>query len=185
MNSYIIPETQKSIIRLYQSVRVKVNNNSPISLLHISEESTIIVSGESNEKPDHIVVLPIGSKKTPEDFFRHVPPTPDEIEYAINFLEDHIIPCRSELSVNSALYSVSPTIQEIASQWEKDIATETTILPIKEMEGIFSRLSAIITGRPYSTDTLPETFEFAASLLILREIMHHLSFHNITILKSL
>lgn len=185
MNSHITPETQESIIKLYQSVRIKIGNNNPISLLHISEENTIIASGESSEKPDHIVVLPMGSKKTPEDFFRHVPPTPEEIEYAINFLEDHIIPCKKELPINSELYSASPAIQEISSQWEKDIAAETTVLPIRDMEDIFSRLSAIITGRPYSTDTLPETFEFAASLLILREIMHHLAFHNITILKSL
>jgi len=49
------------------------------------------------------------------------------------------------------------------------------------MEQLFSRLAAIVSGRPASTDVLPTDNKFAATLLVLREVMHHLGFMDVTI----
>lgn len=44
------------------------------------------------------------------------------------------------------------------------------------MEQTFERLAAVAEGRPVGQEGLPESTEFAAALLILREFMHHLGF---------
>jgi len=44
-------------------------------------------------------------------------------------------------------------------------------------------LAAIITGFPASQDVLPASTTFAATLLILREVMHHFGFTEISFLK--
>lgn len=45
----------------------------------------------------------------------------------------------------------------------------------------FQRLSAVSLGRPISLEGLPASADFAATLLILREFMHHLGFASITL----
>ena len=184
MNPTVNSEIQAIVTKLYQTAHTELQKEV-ITLLHITEEYTILASGKSPIKPDDFWILPLGSKKTSGEFFKHIPPTPSEIEYAINFVEDNIIPIKKLLPANSELCSVSPVIQEIAYQSGKEMFSQQIVLSIKEMEDIFSRLAIIISGRPYSTDTLPESTSFAASLLILREIMHHLGFQDITIMKSL
>ncbi len=52
-------------------------------------------------------------------------------------------------------------------------------LPRVAMEQTFERLAAVAEGRPVALEGLPETPEFAAALLILREFMHHLGFSAI------
>jgi exopolyphosphatase/pppGpp-phosphohydrolase len=182
MNLTVTPEIQAIVTKLYQAAHAELQDKI-ITLLHITEEYTILASGKSPVEPDDIHILPLGSRKTSEEFFKHIPPTLSEIEYAINFTEDNIIPIKKLLPANSELCSASPVIHEIALQSGKEASSQKLVLSIKEMEDIFSRLAAIISGRPFSTDTLPESNSFAVSLLILREVMHHLGFQNITIMK--
>jgi len=54
-------------------------------------------------------------------------------------------------------------------------------LGIAEVETTFDRLVYVLQGRPASSEGLPESPEFAATLLILREFMHHLKFSSITV----
>ncbi len=185
MNLAVPPEMKANITKLYCAAYNESQKNRIITLLLITEEFTIVAIGKSPLEPDNFWILPLGSEKTSKEFFKHTPPSPDEIEYAINFIEDNIVPLKKILPSNSELYSFSPVMQEIILQANKNILSQEKILPIKDMEDIFSRLAIIISGRPYSTDTLPESTSFAASLLILREFMHHLGFQNIIIKKSI
>jgi len=185
MNLTVTPEIKASATELYRAAQNNFQKDLMITLLHITEEYTLAVSGKSPSEPENIWILPLGNENTSREFFKHIPPTPDEIEYAINYIEDIIIPIKKLLPTSSELYSISPIIREIALQSEKVIPAKEIVLPIKDMEDIFSRLAVIISGRPYSTDTLPESSSFASSLLILREFMHHLGFQNITIKESL
>jgi len=50
------------------------------------------------------------------------------------------------------------------------------------IERTFERLCTIAQGKSASADALPESVEFAATLLILREFMHHMGLPSITIL---
>lgn len=78
---------------------------------------------------------------------------------------------------NYRLETSDPKIREIAGY----VNIKENVLSLSEMESVFSRFAAIVMGMPSSMDVLPQTKEFAATLLILREIMHHLGFENIVI----
>jgi len=183
MDHTISSKIHSEAIELYHAAYIGEKKNGIITLLHTSEEYTIVASGRYSSSPDNIWVFPLGGEKTSREFFKHIPPTPGEIEYAINFIEDEIIPIKKFLPMDSNLLTVSPVIRGIALQSDKVPASENIVLSIKEVEDVFSRLALIISGRPYSTDTLPESSSFAASLLILREFMHHWGFQIIHIKK--
>jgi NADP-dependent 3-hydroxy acid dehydrogenase YdfG len=53
-------------------------------------------------------------------------------------------------------------------------------LSTEAMERVFDRLAAVVTGSSAARQGIPAGREFAATLLILREFMHHLRFTSIT-----
>ena len=57
-------------------------------------------------------------------------------------------------------------------------------LSLEAMERTFDRLAQVSLGRSASLEGLPESPDFAATLLILREFMHHLQFAEISIYQS-
>ena len=89
------------------------------------------------------------------------------------------MPLKKLLVPNSMLITLNKEIRRIAQQTETTLEDGMHILHIGNMESVFNRLAAIITGRPASMDTLPKDSAFAASLLIVREFMHHLGFTSI------
>lgn len=110
--------------------------------------------------------------------FSHTPPTDAEIEMAINDVEDKLMPLIVEFkSENEQLVSYDPIVREISTYAN----IENGELSIREMKDVFSRFAAIVSGRPASTDTLPLSADFAAGLLILREVMHHMGFKSIIV----
>lgn len=180
MKTNISEEIKQTIEQLYISCREKASEMLPLAILHIPDDFTIIASGQE-ATPENIWLLEIRSEKTSEEFFRHNPPTPDEVEEAIQTVEDEVIMLSKLLPACSALYTTDTAIRQIALQ--KDNAENTTeiVLFRPDMEQIFGRLAAIISGRPASSDTLPIDNAFAATLLILREVMFHLKFTEIKI----
>jgi len=58
-----------------------------------------------------------------------------------------------------------------------DSATQT--LSTDAVESLFNRLVSLSEGRPVSQDALPSDVRFCAALLLLRECMHHLHFHQV------
>ncbi len=58
------------------------------------------------------------------------------------------------------------------------------ILTRDAMERTFERLAAVILGRQNPREEIPSYLTFAATLLILREFMHHLQFLSITVKKG-
>lgn len=184
MNNVTLPEVQQTIEKLYRDARDGLDEGIPIVLLQITARYTIAASG-CEEMPDQVQMFSIGAEKTAEEYFKHTPPTPAEMENAIMAVEEEVMPMKKLFPSDSRLFTFDARIQEIASYAEGvELAAETTLLRSK-MEDVFSRLAAIITGRPASMDTLPSDLPFAATLLILREFMHHLGFVDIVIKNNL
>lgn len=150
-----------------------MNNNRTIALLKIEENQTFINVHES------VTILSLGTKSLSENYFIHTPPTEYEIEMAINTVEDALMPIVTDIRKGN--YQLA-TLDKNA----KDIAYYAKIgganLSIKDVESIFSRIAAIVTGRPFSTDILPNENNFIAYELILREVMNHLGFHSIILI---
>ena len=152
---------------------------TPVVLLHIGSEETLITirntGGEEKTLP-----LTLGSQLTSFGYFRHSPPTPDEMEMAIMVVEDEISRIRHDIPPGARLFSSDNDIRalaRIAGVAENEVMT----LSVDAVERTFDRLALVINGRPAHFEGLPDGNDFAATLLILREFMHHLQFTDIVL----
>jgi len=163
------------IHRQYRAIRLGLPLGMPITVLRIGAQETAVAVGAGVE-PEQVFVLAIGSQKTAAEYFFHAPPTPGEIENAIMPVEDEITRLRETIASYATLFSADESIREIAL-----IAGVTSQLSLDRVEQIFSLLVSLSLGRPASIAGVPGSPAFAATLLILREFMHHLKFASINI----
>lgn len=152
-----------------------VPDGAPIAVLHIGAKETAVATGNSPE-PQAVLSTAIGSRKTAADYFKHHPPTPSEVENAILAVEDEVMRARTIRKEDSALYTTDAAIREIAV-----LAGASTTLGLDALERLFQRWIAVTNGSPASQQGIPDDAAFGATLLILREFMHHLKFPSITV----
>lgn len=94
-----------------------------------------------------------------------------KIESAITAVEDEL--ARVPAAVHgAAITSNDPQVLAIARVAGLDAAAP--VLSREAVEQVFQRLSAVALGRPAASEGLPDTLPFAASVVTLRELMHHL-----------
>ena len=166
--------------RRYAEVKAGLPDEMSITLLHVGAEQTSIAVGNRRDA-DATLALSIGSKKTAREHFRHVPPTPGELEDAIATIEDTLAPARAEIPNASALFTTDVAIREIASIAGIAGAPNAT-LALAAVEQTFQRLAAVALGGLAAGRGIPASAEFAETLLILREFMHHMRFPSITVM---
>ena len=147
-----------------------------VTELHIGAEHTTLSRG-SDAGPTETLVLRMGSLKTAAEFFQHVPPTPLEMEGAITAVEDEVMRAARWLKQGSWLRSDDAALREIAHMAGSNGAE----LSVEAVESLFDLLAALVQGRPAASAGVPTDTAFAATLLILRELMHHLRFPLINI----
>lgn len=164
---------------VYSSIRRSQPDGTPITALHIGSKQTRLVFGK-NMMAEVTISLDIGSQKIPADYFKHTPPTSGEMEKAIINVEDEIAQAPASRLAGSRLFTNDVAIREIALMAGL-VDWPVMQLGIAEVETTFDRLVYVVQGRPASSEGLPESPEFAATLLILREFMHHLKFSSITV----
>lgn len=114
--------------------------------------------------------LPLGAAMLCERWLRHAPPLPQELEAAIEAVEDVVMP----------LHGRWPPAETLRLESD-DAALERILTPGAEitrdaLEGLFDRAAAIVLGRPASSDPLFADPRVVAQVLVLREVMHHLGF---------
>jgi exopolyphosphatase/pppGpp-phosphohydrolase len=177
--AYEFPDIESEIRRRYAALRAGLPDGKPITLLHIGAEQTVVASG-SGAEPEAILTLAIGARKTAADYFKHNPPTPGELENTILAVEDEVVRAQTMNANGSRLFTMDVTIREIALLAGVPDRPEL-ILSLEAMERTFERLAAVTLGRPASHEGIPNSAAFAATLLILREFMHHLKFSAISI----
>ena len=147
--------------------------------LTIAENTTHLKAAEEKQ-PETILTL--GDQLIADRFFSEFPLTNDEIDHAINFTEETLAPVEDLFDAESVLYTSDSMAVEIAQ-----LAFNTTregqkiSVPVIELENVFFRLSEIVNGLPASQDVLPDSKQFAAYLLIIREVMHHLGFERLVV----
>lgn len=154
----------------YAGIRMDVPNGTPIAVLHIGAKESAVATGNTLDPPN-VLILAIGSH-----YFKHHPPTPSEVENAILAVEDEVMRARSIRIEGAMLYTMDGTIREIAG-----LAGASTTLGLESVECLFQRWVAVINGSPASQQGIPNDGAFGATLLILREFMHHLKFTSITL----
>ena len=127
------------------------------------------------------ITLPIGFSR-PGAAFRHEPPDAADLERAIEAVEDIVMPLARRIPAGTALVTADALAHSIGAL-SRDAAPSSGLLALEDIEQLFSELAALAQGRPVSQSHLPRGLELAGYLLIVRELMHHVGFHALTLTK--
>ena len=117
--------------------------------------------------------LPLSADALARDLLRHAPPSPLEIERAIERVEDAVMPARARLPAALRLQTDDARLRALVGAASAARADAPVWLDIDTVEQIFNRLVARAQGRPASQDPLPVDGPSAARLVIVRELLHH------------
>ncbi|WP_332745800.1 hypothetical protein [Hydrogenophaga sp.] len=132
---------------------------------------------DGDEEQGRSLALDLGSASTAQRFFRGDLPTPLELERAIDHVEDELMRATAWTAGRSTLVTDHPLVRALA-QAEGQAGA---VLTRDVVEGLFQRLASGALGDPSALRGLPAGKEAAASLLILRELMHHLGFSQVEV----
>lgn len=179
MNMAIAPAAPASH---YAAVRAQLADAGAITVLHIGAQAVTVAAGDG-AAPALLRTLAIGAQRTARACFRRPIPARLEFEIAIEAVEDEIITVAAMLPPDSTLYASDEALRHIALLAGVP-ASATMRLELAAMERVWSRLAAVIEGKPAAQEGIPEDSAFAATLLILREFMHHLQFSAIMIVPD-
>ncbi len=158
-------------------LRTGLASDQTIAVLHIGANRTVIAIGQGSE-PEATWTLEIGSRKIANAYFKRVLPAPEEIEAAIVAIEDEISRARPPFAAAPAILTNDVDVREIALA--AGVADGASILlTLDAVERTFERLVA--TALRQLAHDLPQGTQFAATLTILRELMHHLKTPSITV----
>lgn len=124
-------------------------------------------------------VLDAGSLQTVLARLGHVPPTPNELETAIEVIEDGLMPALRSLPKHSLLTTAGIEFREIAEA--AGISSNKPGLDTATVEMLFNRLAEVAYGAPAAHVGIPTSSAFVAALLVLREVMHHGGFESVVI----
>jgi len=146
-------------------------------LMRINEtESSFLLSQNQS-----LITLPVGFELISSRYFKHTPPTYDDIEYAINYIEDEIEKIVPKIPVEG--FSLTTDIDFIRHIAILSGLNDCVEINFKrdDLEYLFGQYAEIAMGRPprpHEPDISPK---FYAQLLIFREFMHHLKFDHVVI----
>ena len=134
--------------------------------LRLEAERTLLSSPASTE-----VLIPVGIDRLADDVFLHEPPTPVELERAIDVVEDALMATGLRHVPGGDLAMSDRLLHTLIGRAPGD-----TRATLAEVEGLFQRLAAVSLGSPGRITDPVFTRRTAAALLILRECMHHLGY---------
>lgn len=163
-----------------QALRGHAEPGEPITLLHMGTEHTLIAMVGEGAAQGPLFTLALGTHRTAREFFRRDLPTPLELENAIASVEDEVYLAHRQYAQpgnvpGTAWWSTDARLVALAELAGVPRAP-AMLLTLEAMERLFQRLAAVSEGRPAASEGLPESVEFATTLLLLRELMHHMPF---------
>jgi exopolyphosphatase/pppGpp-phosphohydrolase len=175
-------DTERAVRADYAAIHGLVADAGLLAVLHIGDDHTGLAVGQGADVRATLT-LAMGSQRTAREFFRHTPPSPLELENAIATVEDEVTRARTLAQPHPRLYTSDASIRAIAALSGVTLGDRME-LSLEAMERSFDRLTSISLGKPAAQMSLPADNGFAATLLILREFMHHLQFASITCMAT-
>lgn len=142
----------------------------PLTLLQIDAEQLSCLHAGVDAKRQHQLAL--GFRQLGHGPLRHSPPSPYELERAIAVTEDQIMPLTRWLQPGS-LHVICPPLALLRpSVGERNLSRD-------QVERHFQQLAARSEGDPLANGWPLPNNDAAGALLILREWLHHLDFHQV------
>lgn len=164
---------------LLERIQQHDNTADALTLLHIGDTETRIANRAAPDAPLQTGVLPIGVAHIARSAFRGELPTAIRLEEAIQEVEDALAPARQRLVLSgSRLYAAAADLLAVA-RFAGHVDQPPLRLERAAVEICYDRLAAVAEGRPAASEGLPQGLagaRFAATLLVLREFLHHMDF---------
>jgi exopolyphosphatase/pppGpp-phosphohydrolase len=143
-----------------------------------AETSTLVCIEDGRVVLQHS--LPLGTASLARQWMRHTPPTPLDMEHAIEQTEDVVMPLASKLVRTDQLLmrgsGAALILQAVGAKPD-----EALLWGLDEVEVFFNRIAMVSQGRPSGQEALPTAPEFYAAMVILRECLHHLRFGAVVV----
>jgi len=146
-----------------------------LASLHIGPTHTTLAIGPRQ------VSLALGTTGLARAHFRRWPPTPLEMENAISDVEDRLAAAKVHVPDLLQLETADAGFGAIAAS--AGVQGEPPwSLDRDAVERVFNWLVDVAEGMPAAAPT-PDPLEWAARLVILREMMHHWSIASVQVLR--
>lgn len=172
------PAMQDSYARAWQHTP----DGQALAILHLTGGETLLALGRG-ANADALIAFSFGAGGLARRMFKRSPPAPLDLENAIAVVEDEIAQKSKGIDGQRFRLISSDSVVERFARLAGIAETENPRIMSREaLERLFGRLASVAEGQPASYADIPEDSEFAAALLILRELMHHLRFHEIVLL---
>lgn len=123
-----------------------------------------------------------GHKSVRELFFTRIPLDALALERAIEWIEDRIQEARLTLPEGSQLSTSDPDIQVLKQL--ANIEESGAALHVDAVEQMFSRLVLQAFGQSPTTQNVSDSTRVFATVVLMREILHHLRFERIYIKQA-
>lgn len=147
--------------------------------LQLGTETSNVLSTQDG----HVVLqqeLQLGTASLARQWMRHTPPTPLDIEHAIEVTEDVLMPLAAKLARTEQL-QLSGSGAALILQGVGAAPDATLHWSLDEVEDLFNRIAMVSQGRPIGHEALPTAPEFYAAMVIVRECLHHLRFDEVVL----
>jgi len=147
----------------------------PTRLVFDTHETRLAMPASARE-PAGQISLPLSPGTLAAQVFSRDLPTPVELERAIDVVENALDATGLPAIPRGTLVSDDVWVRQLPG-----LAVADGTLSREEVESLFQRLASASLGQPSAALGLPAGREAAATLLLLRELMHHLGFEAIRI----
>ncbi|HCU52782.1 MAG TPA: hypothetical protein DIC36_00355 [Gammaproteobacteria bacterium] len=164
-----------------ESVIRSLLKEGPVTWLHFDGDRIALEVLSDGDSPNSIT-LDAGTFQGILQHLHHEPPTAEELEAAIAVIEDALMPVIDLLPKHRCLVSAAPEIGEI-TKLAGHSSGQGVHLDIGSAERLFNRLADVSHGTPPAQLGMPAGRVFAASLLLLRELLHHARFESIVFVR--
>lgn len=172
---------ETAIRATYAWARQNLRDADAIVALQLGADESMLAFGQG-EQPEQVSVLPLGLQRLADRYFPDGRLSELLIEHAIAEVEDIVMPWHGKLPTAAGLFTDDADIAGLARWADMPDKAGPWLLTTEAVEQLFNRWAALAQGRPASQDPLPTTGRFSATLLVLREWLHHLGFDGITVL---
>ena len=150
-----------------------------IAALEFGDIESAIALGDQAE-PARVISFRLSLTDLARKYFNAELPGEAAIEAAIAEVEERVMPLHHLFASGARCVTCDDRVRAIAGVLGR-VDEPWATMSIDAVERVFNRWVSVALGRPATQDALPMSGEFAASLVALREWLHHLSLTEITV----